>query len=87
MKKLLTTLCLALTVVAAPAWSAINVNKASEQALAAELTGVGKALAQAIVAEREANGPYASLEDLDKRVKGVGKVTIEKNQDKILFKD
>jgi competence ComEA-like helix-hairpin-helix protein len=40
------------------------------------LPGVGPAKAAAIVADRRANGPFRSLEDLE-RVKGLGRATVE----------
>lgn len=40
-----------------------------------QLDGIGDALARRIVADREANGPFQSIEDLD-RVKGIGPKTI-----------
>ena len=52
------------------AWANINPNTAS----ASELTGfkgVGAATAKKIIAYREANGPFASCDDLIK-VKGIG---------------
>lgn len=48
----------------------ININGASAEELC-ELPGVGEATAKKIVAEREANGPFASPEDL-MRVSGIG---------------
>jgi DNA uptake protein ComE-like DNA-binding protein len=36
------------------------------------LPGVGPKLAAALAGEREARGPFASLEDVDRRVPGVG---------------
>jgi len=48
----------------------INLNRASAQELE-QLPGVGPVLAERIVADREANGPFTSVEDLD-RVPGVG---------------
>lgn len=65
---------------------AVNVNTADAKTLAKELDGVGEAIAAAIVKERE-KGAYAGLDDLDKRVKGLGKKTLEKNKAKISFTD
>lgn len=46
---------------------------------------MGKAKAAAIVKDREANGKFTSVDDLD-RVKGIGKATIEKNRAKLTAK-
>ncbi len=54
----------------------VDVNSADAEALQA-LYGVGPALAQEIVAEREANGLYHYPEDL-LNVKGIGEKTLEK---------
>ncbi|HEX7047178.1 MAG TPA: ComEA family DNA-binding protein [Gammaproteobacteria bacterium] len=64
----------------------VNVNTADAITLAAELKGVGEKTAAAIVAYREANGPFATVEDL-KNVKGVGDAIIEKNRADILLAD
>jgi competence protein ComEA len=53
----------------------VDVNAASWQELAV-LPGIGEAKAKAIVAERDANGPFSSTSDLD-RVPGIGEKTIE----------
>ena len=42
-----------------------------------QLEGIGDALARRIVADRDANGPFASVDDL-RRVKGIGVKTLEK---------
>jgi competence protein ComEA len=42
-----------------------------------QLEGIGDALARRIVADREANGPFAAVDDL-RRVKGIGPKTLEK---------
>ena len=62
-------------VLAAP----VNVNQASAQALADNLTGVGPAIARRIIDYRKANGPFKAVDDLAK-VKGVGPATIERNR-------
>ncbi|MEO9522116.1 ComEA family DNA-binding protein [Marinobacter alexandrii] len=57
--------------------AAININTADVATLA-ELTGVDQSKAQAIVAYREANGPFETPLDLA-NVKGIGERTVEKN--------
>lgn len=57
--------------------SLVNINTAGIDELDA-LSGVGPATAQAIIDEREANGPFASIEDI-MRVAGIG----EKKYDKL----
>ncbi len=52
----------------------VDVNRASAEELAT-LPRVGPTLAQRIVADREAHGPYATLGELD-RVPGLGPATI-----------
>lgn len=48
------------------------------------LPDVGPALAQAIIAYREANGPFATLEDLD-AVPGIGPAALEQLADRVRF--
>jgi competence protein ComEA len=57
----------------------VDINTADASTLATELNGIGSAKAAAIVAYREANGPFKRLEDLT-QVKGVGAKTLEKNR-------
>lgn len=54
----------------AEAGGPVNLNRANAEQLE-QLPGVGPVLAERIVADREANGPFASVEDLG-RVQGVG---------------
>jgi len=61
----------------------VNINTADAATLATELTGVGPALAEAIVADRAANGSFASAEALT-RVKGIGNRIVEINKANIL---
>ena len=64
----------------------VNVNSADAETLARELTGVGPALAAEIIRDREANGPFASADDLV-RVKGIGERIVEMNRANILVQD
>ena len=67
-------------------WALVNINQDDAKVIAKELSGVGKAKAKAIVMERRTNGPFKSLDDLQKRVKGIGKKIVLKNKDVIRFK-
>ena len=54
----------------------ININTAGADELQL-LSGVGPVLAARIIEDRRANGPFASVDDLE-RVKGIGPRTVEK---------
>lgn len=60
---------------AAGAAKPVNLNRATAEELET-LPGIGPAMAARIIEERRANGPYASVEDLQ-RVRGIGPKTIE----------
>lgn len=60
----------------------VNLNMADAEMLQRELIGVGNAKAKAIVAYREANGEFASVDEM-LEVKGIGKAILEKNRDKV----
>lgn len=60
----------------------VNLNTADAAMLERELLGVGAVKAKAIVDYREANGPFASVDEL-LEVKGIGNATLEKNRDKL----
>ena len=64
--------------------SPVDINQADAKTLAAELTGIGQAKAAAIVAYREANGPFKQVDDLSK-VKGIGPALIERNRANLLL--
>jgi competence ComEA-like helix-hairpin-helix protein len=57
----------------------VNINTATSEAL----KGVGPMIAGAIIKHREANGPFASAEDI-MMVKGVGDVTFQANKEAIV---
>jgi competence protein ComEA len=61
----------------------VNVNTADAATLAAELNGVGVAIAEEIVRDREKNGRFENAEAL-MRVTGVGPRIIERNREFIL---
>ena len=54
--------------------SAVNINTANASALQS-LPGIGPSKAEAIVADRTANGPFKGCDDLQ-RVRGVGPATV-----------
>jgi competence protein ComEA len=56
----------------------ININKATKAELEL-LPGVGPALADRIITERERGGPFRRVEDLG-RVRGIGPKTIERRR-------
>ena len=62
----------------------VNINTASAEGLSNALNGVGMKRADAVVAYREANGVFTSLEQL-LNVKGIGEKTLEKNRDRIVL--
>lgn len=65
--------------------SRLNINTASAKELAKGMKGIGIKKAEAIVAHREANGPFKAIEDLLK-VKGVGPATLQKNATRLAIK-
>ena len=61
----------------------VNINQADVSELKANLSGIGEAKAEAIVAYRESHGSFHSAEELV-NVKGIGEALLEKNRDLIL---
>ena len=72
-----------LTVAAIAYAGPVNINTADAATLAAELSGVGPALAAAIVSDRQTNGLFPTAESLT-RVQGIGPHIIEINRGNIL---
>ncbi|MFC5526561.1 ComEA family DNA-binding protein [Rhodanobacter ginsengisoli] len=64
----------------------VNVNQADATTIAKSLDGIGQSRAEAIVAWRDAHGPFKKADDLH-HVKGIGKATIERNRSAILLAD
>jgi competence protein ComEA len=60
----------------------INLNQADAPTFQRDLVGIGEAKASAIVAYRESNGPFASVDEL-LEVKGIGKALLDRNSEKL----
>ncbi|HXR02500.1 MAG TPA: ComEA family DNA-binding protein [Pseudomonas sp.] len=60
----------------------VNINTANAETLQKGLSGVGAAKAGAIVAYREENGAFTSVDELIE-VKGIGKALLDKNRDRL----
>ena len=76
MKKLLLVLATLAAFSFSPAWAAVDINTATVAQLES-VNGIGPKKAEAIVEYRKKNGPFKSVDDLDK-VKGLGKASIDK---------
>jgi len=72
----------AVAVASSPVSDKVDLNTADATTLQNELSGVGEAKAKSIVAYREANGPFASVDEL-LEVKGIGKAILERNREKL----
>lgn len=55
----------------------VNINTASAETIAKGVTGLGMVKAEAIVKYREKNGPFKSVDEMDK-VSGIGEGTLKK---------
>jgi competence protein ComEA len=83
MRKLLSALILSLSLsfgaYAQSPVETVDLNTADAVTLARVLNGVGPAKAEAIIAFREANGPFQHIDELVK-VKGIGLRTVDLNR-------
>jgi competence protein ComEA len=65
------------------ATSVLNINTADAQTIFdAHIKGIGKKRAEAIVAYRQAHGPFKSVDDL-KKIKGLSDKVIDANRERI----
>lgn len=78
--------CLLAGIPAAAADDPIDVNTATAEEFAAAMNGVGLKKAAAIVAYRDENGPFASVDDLV-QVRGIGPATVDSNRDRLSVMD
>ncbi len=63
----------------------VNINTADAETLASAINGVGIKKAREIVADRQQNGPFQSVDDLT-RVSGIGTQTVDKSRDNLTVK-
>ena len=62
------------------AWAGpVDINSADAATIAKELQGIGMSRAQDIVAYREKNGAFRSVDDL-RKIKGIGAKVLERNR-------
>ncbi|WP_194791759.1 ComEA family DNA-binding protein [Pseudomonas sp. UFMG81] len=61
----------------------LDLNKADALTLQTTLNGIGKTKADAIVAYREQQGPFTSVDEL-LEIKGIGKALLDRNRDKLM---
>lgn len=66
-------------------FKAININTATEEELTA-VAGIGEVLAQRIVAYRQENGPFKTVEELE-NVKGIGPGLLEDIRELVCTED
>ena len=81
MKKLTKGVLVLLSLMAFPAFAAVNINTATQSELEV-VKGLGPAKAKAIIAYRDSNGKFQSLDELD-NVKVFGKASIEKLKEEL----
>ena len=62
----------------------VLINSASAEEIAENLDGIGEAIANRIIAQRQKQGPFQNFEQL-KAVSGVGIAKIEANKQRISF--
>ncbi len=83
-KKILLVACLLIPTILLA--EVVNINTADKESLMLAIKGVGEKRAEAIIAYREENGPFKSVEELSE-VKGIGSATIESNYENLTVID
>ena len=64
----------------------VNINTADKESLIVSIKGVGETRAEAIIAYREQNGAFKSVDELAE-VRGIGASIVEKNIDSLSISD
>ena len=83
-KKILLVACLLIPTILLA--EVVNINTADKESLMLAIKGVSEKRAEAIIAYREENGPFKSVEELSE-VKGIGLATIESNYENLTVID
>ncbi len=83
-KKTLLAVCLLIPTVLFA--ETVNINTADKESLMMSIKGVGETRAEAIIAYREQNGAFKSVEELTE-VRGIGASIVEKNMDNLSVAD
>ena len=83
-KKILLVACLLIPTILLA--EVVNINTADKESLMLAIKGVSEKRAEAIIAYREENGPFKSVEELSE-VKGIGSATIESNYENLTVID
>ena len=83
-KKTLLAVCLLIPTVLFA--ETVNINTADKETLMTSIKGVGETRAEAIIAYREQNGAFNSIEELAE-VRGIGASIVEKNMENLSIAD
>ena len=83
-KKTLLAVCLLIPTVLFA--ETVNINTADKETLMTSIKGVGETRAEAIIAYREQNGAFNSIEELTE-VRGIGASIVEKNMENLSIAD
>ena len=81
-KRLVLTATLLFSAFTVHAGGAVDINTATADAIAKGVTGIGEAKAEAIIKYREKNGPFKSVDELEK-VSGIGEATLKKIRNQV----
>lgn len=81
-KRLALTVTLLLSAFTLNASEPVNINTATADTIAKGVAGIGTAKAEAIVKYREKNGPFKSVDELDK-VSGIGEGILKKIRNQV----
>ena len=60
----------------------VNINTAQVEELQQALNGIGRSKAEAIVAYRNAHGPFATIDEV-LEVNGIGKALLDRNRERL----
>jgi competence protein ComEA len=82
MKKLIALLLAGLLSFSCWAAVPVDINTAAAEEIAEAMVGIGLSKAEAIIAYRQANGPFTHIDELV-NVKGIGLRTVDRNRENV----